>query len=305
MDKNTLIKSSRCRKSAYEQQKARAGFFFILPWIVGTIIFFLIPLLQSIQYSFGSIKPTDTGYRVDFVGLSNFRFIFNNDPYFWPKAFDELRDMLIQTPIIVLFSLFIAILLNQKFHGRTFIRAMFFLPVIIANGVVITIITGDIFSDVVMSNASSSQLFQSDFLKGLLLESGISESFVTALTGVVDSIFELIWRTGVQNLIFIAGLQTVSPSMYEAATVEGATGWESFWKITFPMLSPMILLNVIYTIIDGFTDYSNTVMAYIGTQNANMKLELGSAMAWVYFLAVMLILAVVYAIINRRVVYEV
>lgn len=295
----------RRRSSAYERRKSRAGFFFVLPWIVGTVLFFLIPLVQSVQFSFGSIRLTDTSYEVGFVGVSNYQHIFINDPYFLPKASDELRDMLIQTPIIVILSLFIAILLNQKFHGRTFMRAMFFLPVIIANGVIITIITGDAFSDVVMSNASSSQLFKSEFLSGLLLESGLSDSFVSTLTGIVDSIFELIWRTGVQILIFIAGLQTISPSMYEAATVEGATGWESFWKITFPMISPMILLNVVYTIIDGFTDYSNAVMAYINTQNQNMKIELAAAMSWVYFLAVLVILAIVYAVINRKVFYEV
>ena len=295
----------RGRKSYYERQKARVGFFFILPWVIGTMLFFLIPLVQSIQYSFGSIKLTDTSYTVDLVGFSNYQFIFVNDPYFWPKASTELRDMLIQTPVIVILSLFIAILLNQKFHGRTVVRAMFFLPVIIANGIIITIINGDAFSDVIMSEASSSQLFKSEFLSGLLLESGLSQGFVKTLTGIVDSIFELIWRTGVQILIFIAGLQTISPAMYEAATVEGATGWEAFWKITFPMISPMILLNVVYTIIDGFTDYSNMVMSYISTQNQNMKIELAAAMSWVYFLAVMIILAVVYAVINRKVFYEV
>ena len=293
------------RHSNYERLKSRVGFYFILPWIIGTLIFFFVPLVQSIQYSFGHIQLLDTGYRVKWVGLDNYRYIFQKDAYFIPKATGELKNTLIHTPLIVIFSLFIAILLNQKFHGRTVVRAIFFLPVIIANGVIITIINGDVFSDVVMQNAASSQLFSSGFLNNLLMESGIPESFVTGLTGVVDNIFELIWHTGVQILIFLAGLQTVSPAMYEAASVEGATGWEAFWKITFPMVSPMLLLNVIYTIIDSYTDYSNDVMSYISQLNTGMKMEIATSMAWIYFIAVMVILAVVYFVINRKVFYEV
>lgn len=298
-------KKALCLHLNYERKKSRAGFYFILPWIIGTALFFIVPLIQSIQYSFGKIELLDVGYQVKWVGFENFRYIFQKDAYFIPKATDEIRNTLLHTPLIVIFSLFIAMLLNQKFRGRTIVRAMFFLPVIIANGVIISIINGDVYSNVVMENASASQLFSNGFLNNLMLESGIPESFVTSLIGVVDSIFELIWHTGVQILIFLAGLQTVSPAMYEAASVEGATGWEAFWKITFPMVSPMLLLNVIYTIIDSYTDYSNSVMTYISSLNANMKMEISTAMAWVYFLVVIVILAVVYSIINRKVFYEV
>lgn len=293
------------RHLSYERKKSIAGYLFIAPWIFGTIVFFLIPIVQSVIYSFGKINLEDTGYSVTFIGFKNYIKIFVEDAEFLPKAMISIRNMVLHTPIIVLFSLFIAIILNQRFVGRTAVRAIFFLPVIIANGVVISIINGDVFADMVMQSASSSQLFKSDFLNALLIESGLSQSIVNTLTSTVDSLFELIWKTGIQVLIFLAGLQTITPSMYEVAKIEGATAWELFWKVTLPIISPMLLINVIYTIIDSFTDYSNIVMNYINTFTTNMKLELGSAMIWTYFIAIIAVLGVTYLVINKSVFYEV
>ena len=290
---------------SYERRKSLAGWGFISLWLLGSLIFFVVPLIQSVLYSFSRIQLTDTGFTLTPVGWLHYREIFNSDPYYIPLATQSFGSMLRNTPIIVILSLFIALLLNQKFPGRLLFRGMFFLPVIIANGVIIGIINGDALSGSLMSSASSSALFRGDFLRGLLLETGISESLMTTLTGLVDSLFELIWKTGVQILIFLAGLQTISSAMYEAAKIEGATGWETFWKVTFPLVSPMILLNVIYTVIDQFTDSSNPIMAYIQSQTKSMALETGAAMSWLYFLAVMALLAAVYALINRKVFYEV
>lgn len=295
----------RNRPLSYERKKSIAGYLFIAPWIAGTIIFFLIPIVQSVIYSFGRINLEDAGYSVTLVGFKNYVKIFVEDAEFLPKAMTAIRDMVLHTPIIVLFSLFIAILLNQRFAGRTAARVIFFLPVIIANGAVISIINGDVFADIVMQGASSSQLFRSEFLNALLVESGLNQSIVNTLTSTVDSLFELIWKTGIQVLIFLAGLQTISVSMYEVAKIEGATAWELFWKVTLPMISPMLLINVIYTIIDSFTDYSNSVMSYINTFTTNMKLELGSAMIWTYFASIIVVLGVTYFVINKSVFYEV
>lgn len=290
---------------SYERKKSLAGWGFISHWLLGALLFFIVPVVQSVLYSFGKIQLTETGFDLSMIGLANYKEIFSSDPYFIPLSSQAFTSMLRNTPIIVILSLFIALLLNQKFIGRTVFRGMFFLPVIIANGVIIGIITGDALSNSMMSSAGSSAMFRGDFLRGLLLETGISESLMNTLTGLVDSLFELIWKTGVQILIFLAGLQTISVTMYEAAKIEGATGWETFWKVTFPMVSPMILLNVVYTIIDQFTDQSNPIMAYIQSQTKGMALEMGAAMSWLYFLAVMVVLVVVYAVINRKVFYEV
>lgn len=293
------------RKLPYERQKAMVGWFFVLPWVIGLIIFFIFPLIESIRYSFGEMVLDDIGYHIDFTGIRNYYRIFVEDSDYLRKVVSSLSNVLVQVPIIVIFSLFISILLNQKFFGRTFVRATFFLPVIIANGIIITIISGDVFSQGVMESASSSQLFETEFLRALLLESGFGESFVTGLTGIVDSMFGLIWKSGIQILIFLAALQTIPESMYEASKMEGATGWEIFWKITFPMISPMILLTLIYTIIDSFTDYSNPVMLYINSFSVNMQMSISSAMSWVYFLIVLILIAVVYVFVNKKVFYQV
>lgn len=290
---------------SYERKKSLVGWGFISHWLLGALLFFVVPVVQSVLFSFGKIQLTETGFELSMIGFANYKEIFTSDPHFIPLASQAFTNMLRNTPIIVILSLFIALLLNQKFIGRTMFRGLFFLPVIIANGVIIGIISGDTLSDSIMSTASSSAMFSGDFLRGLLLEMGISESLMNTLTGLVNSLFELIWKTGVQILIFLAGLQTISVSMYEVAKIEGATGWETFWKVTFPMVSPMLLLNVVYTIIDQFTDQTNPIMTYIQSQTKEMALEMGASMSWLYFLAVMVVLVVVYVVINRKVFYEV
>lgn len=235
----------------YESKKSLAGFLFVSIWVIGFIFFFLLPFLQSVRYSFSDIVLNPNGgYTLNFIGWKNYIKAFTTDAEFLPAVFSSLGAMLYQVPIIVLFSLFVAIILNQKFVGRTFVRGIFFIPIIVANGVILSIMNGDVLSQTIMQGSSSSTLFQSEFLYELMFKSGMSQEFVNGLTGVVDSLFALIWKSGIQIIIFLAGLQTIADSMYEAAKIEGATGWETFWKITFPMISPMIILNLIFTIID-------------------------------------------------------
>ena len=290
----------------YESKKSLAGFLFVSIWVIGFIFFFLLPFLQSVRYSFSDIVLNPNGgYTLNFIGWKNYIKAFTTDAEFLPAVFSSLGAMLYQAPIIVLFSLFVAIILNQKFVGRTFVRGIFFIPIIVANGVILSIMTGDVLSQTIMQGSSSSTLFQSEFLYELMFKSGMSQEFVNGLTGVVDSLFALIWKSGIQIIIFLAGLQTIADSMYEAAKIEGATGWETFWKITFPMISPMIILNLIFTIIDSFTDYNNVVMKYINEQQIGMRLAYSSTLGWIYFLMVAVIIVMVYLIINKRVFYQV
>ena len=290
----------------YESKKSLAGFLFVSIWVIGFILFFLLPFLQSVRYSFSDIVLNPNGgYTLNFIGWKNYIKAFTTDAEFLPAVFSSLGAMLYQVPIIVLFSLFVAIILNQKFVGRTFVRGIFFIPIIVANGVILSIMNGDVLSQTIMQGSSSSTLFQSEFLYELMFKSGMSQEFVNGLTGVVDSLFALIWKSGIQIIIFLAGLQTIADSMYEAAKIEGATGWETFWKITFPMISPMIILNLIFTIIDSFTDYNNVVMKYINEQQIGMRLAYSSTLGWIYFLMVAVIIVMVYLIINKRVFYQV
>ena len=290
----------------YESKKSLAGFLFVSIWVIGFIFFFLLPFLQSVRYSFSDIVLNPNGgYTLNFIGWKYYIKAFTTDAEFLPAVFSSLGAMLYQVPIIVLFSLFVAIILNQKFVGRTFVRGIFFIPIIVANGVILSIMNGDVLSQTIMQGSSSSTLFQSEFLYELMFKSGMSQEFVNGLTGVVDSLFALIWKSGIQIIIFLAGLQTIADSMYEAAKIEGATGWETFWKITFPMISPMIILNLIFTIIDSFTDYNNVVMKYINEQQIGMRLAYSSTLGWIYFLMFAVIIVMVYLIINKRVFYQV
>jgi ABC-type sugar transport system permease subunit len=300
-----LYRKSKAQFS-YQKKKSLAGFLFIFPWVVGFTLIFLRPLVSSIVYSVSKINfnTGGVGYSLNPVGFTNYIYAFTQDPEYVRLLTSSLLNMAYQVPIIVLFSLFIAIILNQKFFGRTFARAVFFLPVVIANGVIISLIKGDALSQVFLSRVSSSQLLQTNLLGKLLIESGISMKVASSITGTVDSLFELIWKSGLQILIFIGGLQSISPSLYEASKVEGATGWENFWKITFPMISPITMLNLVYTIIDSFTDYNNPVMSYVSRFASELHFEYSSAIAWIYFIIVALVLMVAYFTINRHVFYN-
>ena len=301
-----MMRSQRMpRHSTYERRKARVGFVFIIPWIIGTVFFFFRPLVESMMYSLGAYEITDTGYTIRLTGFSHYIEIFTEDANYVRNLTDALKNRALQVPVILIFSLFMAILLNQKFVGRTAARAVFFLPIIIGNGVILSIINGDVFAQSMSASSEVSHMFQSTFLGTLLLESGMNQELVTMATGLVDSVFQLIWKSGIQILIFIAALQTVSDSMYEVAKIEGATGWETFWKVTFPIISPMIVVNMIYTVIDSFVDLDNPVMAQIDSLSQQMLIELSSAMAWFYFLVVLLLIGLIYLLVNRRVFYQV
>ena len=276
----------------------------MLPWTIGALWFFIDPLVSTIRYSFSNFVINDTG---SFVmkplenGLfSNYRFAFTKDPDFLRFFGASLKDMAYQLPIIVIFALFIAIILNQKFRGKAFMRAMFFLPVIITTGLITTILKTSLF-EVARGDASgAANLFNSVILSRFLEDSGLSMSLVTAISGAVNNIVDLVWQSGVQILIFITGLLSIPPTYYEVAQVEGASAWSAFWKITFPMIIPYILVNMVYTTIDIFTGYSNQTMQYIvKTGYKSLKFSYSSAMAWIYFLVVMGIIGLVFFIISK------
>ena len=207
----------------------------------------------------------------------------------------------------MVFSLFIALLLNQKFRGRTLARAVFFLPVLVATGPVIAVIKGDIADNGVSGAEQFSALFQTDLVDELLEFLGIynlSEELTTTIQTITSDIFNLIWSAGIQILIFLAALQQIPTSAKEAASMEGATGWEFFWKITFPMISPMILANLIYSVIDNFVDSENPAMQVVMVQSRELRYGLSAAMAWVYFLIVALALALIVGLVSKFVFYE-
>lgn len=275
------------------------GFGFITPFVLGFIFFFLEPLLESFKFMFSKVEVSLEGYQTTWIGLDNLQYIFREDATFTQNLFTSVQNLLWQVPIILVFSLFFAIILNQKFVGRTFARAVFFLPVVIASGLILEIIQGDAAAGTALAGdvvASGNNNGQSDALQELLTNSGLSSEWISGITTVANSLFDLTWKTGIQMIIFLAGLQSIPHALYEAASIEGATAWESFWKITLPMLTPIIQLNLVYSIVDSFTDVNNLVMQQVMKNQELLRYGWTSAMSWVYFLLIAVILVVVFVV---------
>jgi len=300
-----MKKEKRRRSLSYQKQKSIYGYGFLSLWLVGTLIFFVFPVIGSLIYSFQDVTP---GSGATWTGLSNYSAAFAKDPYFRTYLVDEIGEMLRTTPVILIFSLFSAVLINQKFRGRGFVRAVFFLPVIVASGPVYAVITGDMSTSGAEGADQFSTVFETDMVTDLLEFTGIyglSQTLTESIKHTIDSIFAIVWRSGIQILIFLAALQNIPPSAREAAQLEGATSWEYFWKITFPYVSPMILVNLVFTVIDSFTDSGNKVMERIISMQSDWKYGLAAAMVWSYFGIVLLIIGVIFLIAGKHVYYEV
>ncbi|MEZ0536509.1 carbohydrate ABC transporter permease [Caldicellulosiruptoraceae bacterium PP1] len=297
------------RRVSLESRQAIAGRLFVYPWVIGFLLFFAKPFVQSFLYTFKEIDFQQAGgYTEKFIGKENYIEALTNDSTLIDYLARTIPSIIIDVPLIIMFSLFIAVLLNQKFFGRSIVRGAFFLPVVVTSGVLIYVIrTNSI--DQFARHAGSAMAMQNPFLnnldfKAILMQLTSNVAFLQPLIDAMDRIYEIIWKSGVQILIFLAGLQSIPSYLYECADVEGATKWESFWKITVPMLSPIIMVNIIYTIIDSFTDYSNDVLRYILTLAfTNIRLTYSATVAWIYFAIIVVILGIVAAIASRRVFY--
>lgn len=303
-----VVEQAKKRKMPYEKRKSLYGYGFISLWLVGTIIFFIVPLLTSLYYSFNEVTIDAGSTITKWKGLANYDYVLNVDENYTDYLIDTLLETLWKTPLIIIFSLFIAVILNQKFRGRAFARAVFFLPVIIATGPVYSIINGDMQSTGNSGAGQFSTMFSTDLVGELMQFLGIyglSDQMQTLITTVSDNIFGIVWSAGIQILIFLAALQNIPVSAKEAAQMEGATAWEYFWKITFPYVSPFILANLIFTVIDTFTSPTNSVMNRILDMQKDWKYGEAAAMAWIYFGIVLFAIGVITAIINKFIYYEV
>lgn len=304
----------------YERKKKLYGYAFILLWFIGTIYMFIIPLCESVHYALSNTElvskdsytqypgMTGPGIYCEWNDFENFVHAFTVDANFVPNLMDSISSMPLDTFMILVFSLFIALLLNQKFKGRGFARAIFFIPVLVATGPVLSVINGDMGSQGVGDASQFSSLFEVDMVDDFLEFMGfanISQSLADQLGEIASDLFNLIWRCGIQTIIFLSALQQIPTSAKEAAQMEGATGWEFFWKITFPTISPMILANLIYTVIDCFIDSANPVMQQVLSATTNLKYGLGCAMAWIYFAIVGVALGIIVAIVSRFIFYQV
>ena len=229
-----------------------------------------------------------------------------------------IRQLLLEVPAIVIFSLFLAVILNEKMVGRAAFRAILFVPVILQTGLIAEIDAAntllasmnDTSSGITTGGGGAAEeavtgVLSTDDLSWLFANLSVGSDMITYVTQLINNIYDIINRSGVQMLIFLAGLQSISPAIYESCEIDGATAWETFWKITVPMISPMILVNAVYTVIDAFTSSSNDVMAYINTVYSKAGGNvLSAAMSWMYFLLVIACIGIVVAVLSAFVFYQ-
>ena len=302
------------RSVSLERKMSYNGYVFVLPFLIGALLFFLPMMIQSIVYSFASIKFDTTGPVIEMVGFKNYHYMLLEDQNFLRTLFSSIGNMLLDIPSIILFSMFIAVLLNGNLRGRGFYRAIFLIPVILATGVIekaemnnVLMSSMSTMGGIDNGTASSSmgELMSLANVQSIFLSMNINPNIATYVVDIVNNIYDMVTRSGVQILIFLSGMQSVSPQIYEAAQVEGATGWESFWKITFPMISPIILVNAVYTIVDSFTRESNPMMTLIYNYSfKEVKYGIASAISWIYFIIIAVVIVIVMGLINMLVFYQ-
>ncbi len=296
------------------QKRMRTGYLFILPWFVGFLLFYVRSLVMTGQFAFSELKMNagEGGYHLIFTGLDNFIYAFRAHATFKQVLTTSIGNMLVDVPLIIFFSLFMALLLNKKFPGRFIVRAIFFLPIILnadaitaamelsaamMNGGISTMAT-----EVVENATATSSGMSVDYFIDLFMSLGIPTSLLDYVMAAVARINDIISASGVQIIIFIAALQSITPSMYEVAKIEGATGYETFWKVTFPMVMPHIVTNVVYTIIDNFARSEVVELAY-DTAFSQFNYGLSSVFSLVSTIITCIILVVVVGFIQKKTFY--
>lgn len=301
------------KKLTLLQKRMRTGYLFILPWLVGFFVFYIRSLFMAGQFAFSelTVNPGVGGYTLKSVGFDNFILAFTAHGTFKEVLTTSLLNMLVDVPLITFFSLFMAILLNKEFPGRFLVRAIFFLPIILNSSAITAAIelseammSGGIstMSAEVAASAGNSIVLDVDYFVDLFLNFGIPTSLLDYVLEAVDRINDIISASGVQIIIFIAALQAIPGSLYEVAKVEGATGYETFWKITFPMVMPHIITNVVYTIVDSFTESKVVDLAY-ETAFTQFNYGLSSVFSLVSTVITCVILVLVCGFIQKRTFY--
>lgn len=292
------------------QKRNLKGFMFIVPWLIGFIIFYIRSIAMTIGFSFSDMSTQGTGgYTLSFAGLSNYIYAFRVHGSFKQILTTSMMNMVIDVPLIIFFSLFMAMLLNRKFKGRTIVRAIFFLPIIMNAGAVTSalelarnMMAGGISSGSTEVSSAAASGVDINYFIDLFKNLAMPEKVLDYIVSAVGRINDIISASGVQIIIFIAALQSIPGSMYEVAKIEGATAYETFWKVTFPMVMPHILTNVVYTFVDKFAISEVVDLAY-KTCFSELNYGLSSAMSLVSTIIVCLLLVLVCGFIQKRTFY--
>ena len=280
----------------YRGRRSLEAYTLLLPWIIGVAAFVLYPLGHSMYLSMQTTLVGDRGWVYFWVGADNYLEALVRDPRVIPMLTRTFQRVIMEVPITLVFSLGAALLINQKVPGRGVFRTIFFVPVVL--------LAGTVLRELFWQGAGTLPILR-NFDVPSLMAPYLDPAVISRIMDVLGRIVLVLWRSGVQILIFLAGLQGISSSLYEAAEVDGATVWESFWHVTLPMITPMILLNALYSTVDSFTDPLNEMLNYINevSISGTPRPGYGAALGWIYFAVIFIVLVLVIRSSRRWVYY--
>jgi ABC-type sugar transport system permease subunit len=287
------------KSKSFLKRRTLYGYIFILPWIIGFLLFFIQPLFQTIIYSFNNVTIINQKITMNYAGLLNFQKAFFEDPNFLKVLVNSITGVLIDTPMIVIFSLFASTLIHKEFPGRWLVRLIFFLPIIYGTGFLV-----QMQEQFTLGTGVSGYSAGTNSLMNLFVDIAGFFPGINIIVGFVSRLFDVISRSGVQILIFLAGLNSIPTMYYEASTIDGARDWDNFWLITLPVISPFILMNTVYTIVDSFTQSTNGMIVIIYDSINKLQFSYGSARSTIYFACIFIIVLIVSKVISRKVVYS-
>ncbi|MBQ2939561.1 MAG: sugar ABC transporter permease [Clostridia bacterium] len=288
-----------------ERQRAKWGWLFLSPWILGISLFFVWPMIQTVIYSFSKLTVGPNGFETSFVGAENYLYFFTDNSFFYNNLVTSLWEAIPSTLLIITFSTMIALLLKEQFPLRGLARAVFFLPVIIASGPVISILETQVMGNgAAMGAETATHLFQAPDLTLVFADLGVPEKILESITGIINEIFDLMWKSGVQILLMLSAVNNIPGSFYEVAMMEGATAWEKFWKITLPTVSPTLVVVVIYTLIDNFVGYDNLMIQMITDYYKDTHYAYSSTVGLIYCVCVLAVVGLVSWILSRVAFYS-
>ena len=300
------MKKQKNKLAGLQKRKAISGYLFISPFILGFLVFMVKPLFESLYMSFCTVELGAGVYNPIWQGMLNYKNAFFVDENFNKYLVEELTRMLVYSLAIMVFSFFVALILNQKFKGRALVRAVFFLPVILSSGVILGLETNNALMSRMQDTIemTTEGISVTAAVQDLLRTAGVGVKAFEKVFEIIDNIYDVAIASGIQIIIFLSGLQTIPESMYEAAEIEGCSAWESLWKITFPMISSLLLVNLVYTIVDFFMRSDNQIMEKISTTMiTELNYGFSSAMAWIYFVIVTAIIGVSSLLLSKAVYY--
>lgn len=292
-----------------ERKRSLTGYLYLIPWLLGILLFFLYPLFITIYYSFSNINMSTL--KITYIGIKNFKDAFYTDAKFPVMLTTAIGSCAANVPLILIFSFMVALLLRKKFKGNFIVKAIFFLTVILASDVFLMMrsqtsnITDAPMQSVMTESSDIFTKMESFSISKYLIGLGINSAWVDYIDNAIQNISTITIRSGIQIFIFLAGLNAIPDSMYEASHIEGATAWENIWKITLPLMTPMILVNLIYTIVDSFETLTNPLLNYISNMAfSSFNFGYSAALSIIYFGIILSILGIVVLLIRKRIYYQ-